>query len=82
MPAITNRRGQVKRQRQDNPDGTLATCGHDAGVNVGQRVSPAPFPGHSNQGGAGETHCPTLRFIGRGSNAIADEGWSDFPAWW
>ena len=36
-----------------------------AGVNVGQCVSPARFSTGNPPGGAGETHCPTLRFMGR-----------------
>jgi hypothetical protein len=40
------------------------------GVKVGQCVSPAPFsaapfPVYVILDGAGETHCPTLRFMGR-----------------
>ena len=55
-----------------------------AAVNVGQCVSPAPFsavtvPVHLILDGAGETHCPTLRFMGRGTDAMAGEG-SGFPA--
>ena len=55
-----------------------------AGLNVGQCVSPAPFPAvpfpaYLTQGGAGETHCPTLRFMGRRNKAMANKGY--FPVW-
>ena len=55
-----------------------------AGLNVGQCVSPAPFPAVPfpaclTQGGAGETHCPTLRFMGRRNKVMANKGC--FPIW-